>query len=565
MKEPGKSKITPEEKEKLTRYYLAALDMGKSTQDLLEELENKYYKDKRTIQRYISEFRPTMTVQHGDRVDTWPMMNSQSIYSRHPDIYRTFFSSCECVVSCPGTFFWTGEYSVLNGGISLCQHVPLRVYCGIEPIQDQNVSGPIFLGNNRTDHLVYDVNKFDFRTDLFLQNSESILARLIVSNLQEIFRDLSSLVKNLVNNRKSLRIHTLHELSPGTGANWSGAFSTALIGALLLYENKLNETDLTMWKDKPVNENISDALFKQLCLAAWKVETAFHEGKASGYGAFTSLIASHDPIFYATVKRSNEDPKHPVDIGGDYTILDNIHYGGFRFIETYPKLKYSIDATYNKFNFGLISSGVNKDIGKSMLKTSNELGERLNIARTTVLALVNEKGLSNILENSYFTDFLSEKNTGNKLRWSYIESLSIKGIEVYQSLLELFTNNVGANFENLRALASALNGTKSNIDALGLFQYEVDAVVYHLHRAFRKYDIPVDLVGAKTTGAAQGGSLLFITPSGTNALEALTDGLKNLRMEIKNVSLDWLHTRDGLENDGMRIEKPTKQNDRFNF
>lgn len=58
--------------------------------------------------------------------------NSTSIAQHHPAIYREVLGSCQWVGSAPGVSMYAGEHSVLSGGLSICQQVPLRVYVGLE-------------------------------------------------------------------------------------------------------------------------------------------------------------------------------------------------------------------------------------------------------------------------------------------------------------------------------------------------------------------------------------------------------------------------------------------------
>lgn len=58
--------------------------------------------------------------------------NSENLKKTFPKVYEDLFSKSSVVVSAPGSFWWTGEYSGSQGGVSILQKIPLRVYVGFE-------------------------------------------------------------------------------------------------------------------------------------------------------------------------------------------------------------------------------------------------------------------------------------------------------------------------------------------------------------------------------------------------------------------------------------------------
>ena len=478
-------------------------------------------------------------------------MNSSAIYDRHKDAYNDLFSRSCCVVSCPGAFFWAGEHAVLHGGISLWQHIPLRVYVGIEPLRHSPRPRGIVLGEREGDHIMYNLLQDKFELASFIYDEEFRKAPSIVHKL-------GSIIDRLGLKKQSFIIRTLHELRPVMGCNWSGAFSTALVGAVLQHNKLLNAHVIDQWKRQPVCKLIEDELFDTCHRASWVLETALHGGKASGYGTFASLVASTVPVFYCTAERG-EAAEFPVDIGVNYEPLWALPYGGFRLADKYPEVQ---EDKFSEFECGLICSGVRRmDTARSIDKT-RETSQKLSQAMNSILELNREEGLRHVWERSFFMRHLRGHTTGEELRLRNVYSLVTNTIEIFQDLRSLLSFGLGVEGKNLKTIATAIRAIKSNLDQMGLAWWEGDALAYHIYRHAHELGI-MDQTAVKPTGGAGGGSMFFIMPRKVGVGEALKRIPIELQELVENVSVDWLLTRDGLEEDALRIEIPCEENDKF--
>ncbi len=479
-------------------------------------------------------------------------MNSSAIYARHKDIYDGLFSRSSCVASCPGAFFWAGEHAVLHGGMGVLQHIPLRVYVAIEPLRHSPRPRGIVLGEEEGDHMMYDPIEDRFKVASFIYDEEFRKAPSVIHKLEVI-------IERLGLHKQSFIIRTLHELRPVMGCNWSGAFSTALVGAVLHHNRLLNAHMIGQWKKQPVFELIEDERFDTCHRASWVLETALHGGRASGYGTFASLVASTMPVFYCTAFRG-ETAEFPVDVGANYEPLWALPYGGFRLADKYPEVQ---EEKFGEFECGLICSGIRRmDTARSIDKTLS-ISQKLSEAMNSVLELDHEDGLRHVWEKSLYMRHLRRgPTTGEELHLRAVCALVTNTIEIFHDLQSLLSSGVGVDGENLKTIARAIRAIKSNLDQMGLPWWEGDAVAYHLYRHAHELGI-MNQTAVKPTGGAGGGSLFFIMPRKIGVGEALIRIPAELQGLVENVSVDWLLTRDGLEKDALRIEIPCQENDRF--
>jgi len=478
-------------------------------------------------------------------------MNSVSIWKRNSHVYNDFFANSEVVASAPGVFFWAGEHVALRGGISICQHVPLRVYVGLEPLIFAN---EMLLG----DHFIYNAN-----TDSFDSKLESIEI-----DEEGIMQEIKKLCTFHALKKAAFKIHVLSELRPAAGCNWSGAFASALATAILFYNGKLNRDELNRWSEMAAFHLPNEDAFNLCNVFAWHIESVIHKGKASGYGNFCSLIDTKQPIVYYTEKRG-QPGFPPIDVIKDPSwekrpsVLDNIRYGGFRFRDKLCKEDVSYDVI-----LGLIYSGILKNTGRR-IEIAEKIEMSLEDARKTIKEIFSsDKNLMESFssEDLLFADLYS-KSTGKEMLSSYYRSLAISGIEVFACLHKLFGAGIDETGVTLTSLARSVCGIQGNLIQIGQGWYLSDLVYEKIKGVAAGADVE-DKCGIKLTGGGGGGMLFFFMPKEGKKSETLQEDILSVIPELQNIneniSLDWISTIDGLEKDGIRIEKPVDQkNDRF--
>jgi hypothetical protein len=484
-------------------------------------------------------------------------MNSKSIYNRRAKSYRDFFKKCPVVVSCPGAFFWAGEHAVLHGALATCQHLPLRVYVGIEPCMFEKCGIDFSNGIN----LVYNP-VLDEVEDTPPQGTEIQLAR------EKIISILSNFVEetHLKLKYKNFVIHCMSEFRAKMGCNWSGAFSSALSVAFLLLNDRITLDNLDSWKEEKLESLVMRNDFNLCNRLAWKIETAFHGGRASGYGNFVALVDSQQPVCYFTEERGIEGHP-PIDVGNDLGWLDRIKYSGFRFTDVFD-LKETKDYP---FLFGLLSTGEGKYTSTQILETE-KIREHLLDTKTSIMSLSRAVG-STKHRNSAFSNVSSEEllfsrlfasaPSGESLRKYYYYSLTICDEEVFHELQNILTHGTGDKETNLLWLARAMKGVNGNLEQLGVGSFAEKILAAQFYGTMGKENW--QKCALKFTGGAGGGMMVFIVPMvAEDKIGKLVDNLNSANREM---SMDWFYPIDLLEREGVRVEKDVYNeisiNDRF--
>jgi mevalonate kinase len=315
---------------------------------------------------------------------------------------------CPVVVSAPGVFFWAGEHAVLDGAVAVIQQVPLRIYVGLEPLGSAKVSEPRLvleagkpLTVRETPHHVYRRDNQAILCGFAAKNREVNLRKVAeVANF--LFEDLCQL-DGAGRPAQRFRIRTVSELRPGSGVNWSGAFSTALVTALLLITNPrfrreirpLQQDGVLHWGRSSLSDLVKDprSWFTRLNRWAWILEATFHEGAGSGYGTLGSLAPSILPIAYRRAVSSRfgelEFPRSVLDKTEEFgsfpskTLYDRLKqclgpeakkplpYQAFAFRDVHLKPDSDEAALEWPFTYGLIETWWPKSTG-DMIRTACE-------------------------------------------------------------------------------------------------------------------------------------------------------------------------------------------------
>lgn len=215
--------------------------------------------------------------------------------------FKQFFKNCSIVTSAPNVFFYVGEHMVLKGTPALVQAMPTRVYIGLCDCTDSQRGIEIVVGKRKEPY--------------GLGINESYIG----------IREVESYIRGHWHNRYEFEkcIKVWSDIQPGSGANWSGAYSTAL--ALAAYLDVVEEKgEISRFLDNLHDIRENGKSFKNLIEKdnrfkktfndvnglAFFLESLFHGGSASGYGTFISLIGAKYPILYKTPKRWNNRPPY---------------------------------------------------------------------------------------------------------------------------------------------------------------------------------------------------------------------------------------------------------------
>lgn len=210
--------------------------------------------------------------------------------------FRSFFKDCDIVMSAPNVAFFVGEHAVLRGTPSVVQALPTRVYVGIKRRGDTEewLTSKASGGGGE----LHDVRTGD---------DPNLVGIKHVKSFVQVYPYKTNSKGQMAGQIDNLAIRVLSDITPGSGADWSGAFSSALAGCVHfgIVENQRNSDSIRMalkkWKDG--DDWRSYSKLNDINLLAFFLESAFHDGKASGYGTIVSLLGPVTPVIYRTRRR----------------------------------------------------------------------------------------------------------------------------------------------------------------------------------------------------------------------------------------------------------------------
>lgn len=210
--------------------------------------------------------------------------------------FKNFFRECPIVMSAPNVFFYVGEHTVLRGTLSVVQSLPTRVYVGIKKALPRE---------EKIDIKINDSGKFKTSP---LEGIEPIIGSTQIAAYIKVNFNTQRLLNRYLFLINNLAIKVLSDIYPGSGANWSGAYSSALAACVYFYiikEYTFSEIYqvINKWS---ISDNWKHCEhFLEINSLAFFLETAFHGGSASGYGSYISLLGNKTPVIYKTGRRKD--------------------------------------------------------------------------------------------------------------------------------------------------------------------------------------------------------------------------------------------------------------------
>jgi mevalonate kinase len=484
--------------------------------------------------------------------------NSQELKARHADVYAALHEGADVVASAPGVFFWAGEHAVLSGALAVCQQVPLRVYVGLELVSRNRGGIRVDVDDSSGAHVMYDAKSDSFRPLTWVAGNpgeENVAIR--ADGLREDFHTVVVRVSTSLGLTGHYRLRSLHELRRGAGSNWSGAFASALVGALYGAAGRLaaHDTWTSPWWNDP--------LLHECHASAWELERIFHGGFASGYGTMCSMARCEVPQVFAIQWRDSHDSgRDPRSIAADVPLATRLRSASRPIVPEMPWER-------PPFDYGLIYTGVSKNTASAIRSTESTFAKTLRSgAALAVDAWPLPDGRPYNLENGPLYSWWRDRGApygedDPVLQRLTLEALGASGLLVLDGLLGI-SDAPGAYSRTLEDLARAVEAVAGGIRQLGLGRPEVDLVRAavrwaHLARA--------EQVAVKPTGGGTGGHVLMLSPemqwrdedggavAGT-ASAHLLDELQSVaeRTGREGVQLDWCRGRDGLGGKGLLVE-----------
>lgn len=445
--------------------------------------------------------------------------NSESLKKHFPQVYKELFSKCPIVVSAPGSFWWTGAYSVLEGNLGILQKIPLRVYVGLEEAETKTVKIATFQHYNPYQ------KKFE----------SSPLEEPASSKLIEFLKNLEAIQKN-----KGIVIHFLLEVPPGRGLNASSALSCALALATYLLFNKITTSNLKTITSESFTNVDKNRAFDQLFRMAWKLDHVFH-GIASGAGVFSSMLFSSYPIVYFVEKIRLSPQSIKNALQSKFAFIDNLKYFGTRLNELIdlPQIpNWPID-------FGLIFSGTT-DATILTSQSTFERRENLWQMKKQLKKEIKVKPIKQLMDkNQYFK--------GDKYRlWrTYIDPMQINAFEAIYALKEIFEKGLSERALNL--FFDFITRTNDLLQMLGFSNTTTEKICQEVKNALTTDNHTT--AATAIAGGSQKGDILFASPY-NSAHDKIDQIVAKLQEELtEDITLDYASWLDGLEDEGVRVEQ----------
>lgn len=461
--------------------------------------------------------------------------NSQELQKRHPAVYEELFSRCPLVLSTPAKFFWSGEYSVLVGAPFIGQNIPLRSYVGIEQLSGQGkieIVGAMYVPSR----------------DHFSNQMDPIHRRKLTTFLQSV------LVKYQGETFPSIRIHSVSEISPGSGLGLSGSFGATLAAATLFHVGKMTAADLQDWSKMPTYRLPQLLSFDRVMRLAWKIASLLHDGISSGASSFFSLVGSVYPILYYTERRGGAtalppDVRVPMDIGEHFHLLDRLFYGGIRLDE----LLHLKDTPSWPVDFFLIYSG-NRGGGRtahSFREIDEELSDITEFVKKSFEYL---KADPSIFSPVFYQLCMTEGWEG--LHGNFFSTNGVLSLTMLYALNELFS--FGGSDQSVAKLASVMSAIHESQRILGRSTPHLERMSTVIHDSMGL--AYAGHLGVKITGSGRGGDLLVVTPT-TGTFAAVKKTVAALQESMQGtIWLDYASPRDGFEERGLVLEQSLEDN-----
>jgi len=446
--------------------------------------------------------------------------NSEVLQKRFPQIYREFFSKCQIVTSAPHFFTWAGEYVGYYGGVMVLQKLPFRIYIGLEFLSNTSEQKAVIASNS----VAYSQKENKFKKDQYEHLA------------QERLLDFANTYLSKSSDKRAVKIHILSELPLG-GSGSAGALCSAMALALQIKENKISVDALKKWETKETTELIENKKlkFNSAFRLAWKMMASYRGKETSGATVFASLLPSKYPVFYNL--KLDKDISLPLNINGDYSLIDKIDFQGGRINELF---KIPQNPSW-PIDFGLIY-----------------LGEPRGTAPFPTCQLKDDMEDTTKFLKQHF----EEQNNFNKNLWSQgLGVMNFLSTQVLMNLGQILES--GARENALRDFLRAIDKHQILFSLLGLLPKTVDSVTSIVHHKARALD---DLgAGLKSVSTTKKDIILFAFPH-SRVREVISKTLPVLEKELNiETHLGYASWLDGIESRGVVVEQSLEKKIYSNF
>jgi hypothetical protein len=306
------------------------------------------------------------------------------------------------------------------------------------------------------------------------------------------------------------------------------------------------------------------------------MDNVFHGGKASGYGSFCSLIGGPDPLLYVTVERDRTEPfpdgtgPYPVDLRGRETLLDLIPYAGARIVDIVGDPQVRDSEHYPGFGIAVVYSGAKKNTGEAVDLTRHHLTAQLEEAASWGLKTLSAPEFRVVANQTLASQLVGL--SGRQLRSVSVNALLANGLVVLNTLRYLYQHHDQSDEQQLvERLCGAVRRVQGSLAQLGLDWPEFYTIAATVYRCAGEHGL-YGSTAVKLTGGGRGGCVVCVVPLTGSHREGQLGFLAELetslaRLEggsgddstVADIHVDWCSWRDGLERDGLRVERADGQ------
>jgi len=465
-----------------------------------------------------------------------------------------FCQQQDIVVGAPGVVFFAGEHCVLGGPLAVTQQIPRRVWVGLRrDRQGRGLSEQIRIPAEPGYHGVWlpTMGKLDFHD--FKPVAETTEWRVRTQSIQTLVNSLltrPSIREFWELDGMPLTVSILTDIRSGSGCDFSGCFSVALLTAIRLAGERFGTVDDKRFLEEYLTEDEHGVYtlnwggkaltqlhdlhgdLHRLNRAALVLEAYFHDGCASGYGTLCCLYPTRWPMIYLRESPSTRGIPEKLQIADwEHLTEPEWEYLEKRLISPRHGLRYHLwplehtslwphpAPTEYPFSFGLIYSGRPKNTAMAIQKVhhkARELSAFLRNEFTFVHADTIAKWLRERAEPTGIKALRQMAKTKENALDKIYFALVPAGVGAIHAVAECFRQHDATQEERdeaQRRLARTIQGVQDGLGQLGLVDDQARVLTGKLIEFLGSSS---DRYALKYVGGSAGGYLLYVGPAGTD-------------------------------------------------
>ena len=285
--------------------------LNKEAWTLIEDkkLKDQFVQD--TMVPHGDEKLPAFTHQH------YVVTTPESYAELEDKVIATLWNNgAKIIVRTPSACYVAGEFANIFGYPAIIMPIPLFLYVGAAPIDNEAIEIVKCFGPEP------GVNYVPHGEELVLQLPEEKWTQNVQGKARDIWTSIRLWMLDRGIRSKGIRIWVWSFCPPGCGLNASSALSAAIAAAAYgLYDDRNGDLLSSIENAVTASDFLDpreDPCFWSCYKLAWAIDNCFHANAASGCGVLAALYGSSNrlPLVYLAEKRGLERG-FPFDFGHD--------------------------------------------------------------------------------------------------------------------------------------------------------------------------------------------------------------------------------------------------------